>query len=131
MRVLGVDHIGIRVRDEARSLAFYELLGFRVTYRDARDPVIVVRNDAGVEINLIVNAASDGPNVLMDVPVKHAGYTHVALRMSSLDETLAGIAATGLKITEGPVKLGPNTSVFVRDPDGNVVELTHKTAPAG
>lgn len=128
MRVLCVDHIGIRVRDEARSLAFYALLGFEVTYRDGHDPVVVVKNAAGVELNLVVNAAADGPNVLMDVPVKAAGYTHIALRMADLEETLAGLARAEIPIKQGPVNLGHNTSVFVRDPDGNVVELAHPRA---
>src|SRR3712207_4755184 len=67
--ITAVDHIGVRVRDRARSRAFYGSLGFGVVYEDADSPVIILRNAAGVEINLVVNAASGADvNVLMDVP---------------------------------------------------------------
>lgn len=125
MRIEGVHHIGIRVTAEERALEFYGRLGFVVTYRDARDPVVVVQNDAGVELNLIVNAATgfDGRNRLMDVPEKFPGYTHVALRVTSLAEAEQSLRAWGVVITEGPVRLGSGMSLFVRDPDANVIEL--------
>src|SRR5579862_5046939 len=79
--ISGIAHIGIRVHDLERSLRFYALFGFTKTAGPLGDePVAILHNDAGVEINLILNAASPGePNVLMDVPEKHAGITHVAL----------------------------------------------------
>jgi lactoylglutathione lyase len=124
--ITAVDHVGVRVRDGARAREFYGTLGFAVVYEDAGSPVVILRNPAGVEINLVVNAGSgEGVNVLMDVPEKHPGFTHVALRVGSIEQTVAALQALGIVITEGPVALGPwNTSVFVRDPDGNVLELT-------
>lgn len=123
--IVGVSHIGLRVVEEARSVAFYELFGFRVVYRDARDPVLVLVNDAGVELNLIVNASPgfDGKNPLMDVPEKLPGYTHVALEVASIERTAESSRSLGIPITEGPRKLGPGVSLFVRDPDANVIEL--------
>ena len=82
MHIESVHHVGIRVTDERRAVEFHARFGFVVTYRDAHDPVLVLHNDAGVELNLVVNAAApfDGKNRLMDVPEKFPGYTHVALR---------------------------------------------------
>jgi hypothetical protein len=48
-------------------VAFYEQLGFRVVYRDAKDPVLVLKTESGVELNLIVNApASLSPKAPSD-----------------------------------------------------------------
>jgi catechol 2,3-dioxygenase-like lactoylglutathione lyase family enzyme len=125
MRLERVHHIGLRVTDEARAVAFYERFGFRTVYRDPRDPVLILLNDTGIELNLIVNAATafDGKNPLMDVPVKLPGYTHVALEVASIEEAKTTVEAWGITITEGPVQLGPGISLFIRDPDANVIEL--------
>lgn len=125
LNVLGVSHIGIRVVNEERAVAFYALFGFRTVYRDKHDPVVILVNDAHVELNLIVNAAADfdGKNRLMDVPEKFPGYTHVALAVASAEQTASELRSLGITITEGPKRLGPGTSLFVRDPDGNVLEL--------
>ena len=78
-----VDHIGIRVRDVDRALNFYRVLGFDLLRRAEGDDVAIVRNGNGVELNLIfkANACEPGTNVLMDVPEKYPGYTHMALRV--------------------------------------------------
>ena len=125
VEILQVDHLGIRVVDSARAEAFYAKLGFSVAARHDAAKVVILRNEHGVEINLIVNGdpALDGSNVLQDVPEKHAGYTHVALRVGSIDSALAELNAAGIVLSDGPVKLGDGVSLFVRDPDRNVVEL--------
>ena len=122
-----VDHIGIRVRDLERALAFYGVLGFQLSHRATGDDVAIIRNPQGVELNLIFNANAGelGVNLLMDVPEKYAGYTHMALRVVSIPATIAALKAGGIAITQGPVSFGEDgqVSVFVRDPDRNVIEL--------
>jgi lactoylglutathione lyase len=122
-----VDHIGIRVRDLDRALQFYRLLGFNLEHRAKGDDVAIVRNESGVELNLIFNANAGEPNtnVLMDAPGKYPGYTHMALRVASIPATIAALNANDIAITQGPVSFGEDgqVSVFVRDPDRNVIEL--------
>lgn len=128
----GVHHLGIRVADEARSVAFYQQLGFSPVYRDQRDPVVILKNQQGVEINLILNASlASRENVLMDVPEKHPGYTHVAYRVEDIEAMVGWLDRTGIEITEGPVRLGAGRSLFVRDPDRNVLEFRQDDAPVG
>lgn len=122
-----VDHIGIRVRDLDRAMNFYRVLGFNLLHRAQGDDVAILRNEANVELNLIfnANAGEPGTNLLMDVPEKYAGYTHMALRVASIPATIAALKANNIAITQGPVTFGQDghVSVFVRDPDRNVIEL--------
>jgi lactoylglutathione lyase len=122
-----VDHIGVRVRDLERAMRFYEMLGFRLHYKANNDAVAVVRNAHDVELNLVFNANAGAPdkNVLMDVSEKYPGWTHVALRVASIRDTIETLRKHNVRITQGPVSFGRDghVSVFVRDPDMNVVEL--------
>ncbi len=122
-----VAHIGIRVRDLDRALAFYGALGLTLSRRAGGDDVAIIRNPQGVEINLIFNANAGDPasNILMDVSEKYPGYTHVALYVASIPATIAALKSNDIAITQGPVKFGEDggVSVFVRDPDRNVIEF--------
>jgi len=122
-----VDHIGIRVAELDRAMSFYQVLGFKLVHEDTNDAVVIIKNSRDVEINLIYNANDDngGDNILMDVANKYPGYTHVALRVRSIKAAMEALAENDIAITQGPVSFGPdgNVSLFVRDPDRNVVEL--------
>jgi lactoylglutathione lyase len=122
-----VDHISVRVRDLDRALAFYRVLGFDLVHQAEDDDVAIIRNEHNVELNLVFNANAGDPaaNILMDVPEKFPGYTHIALRVTSIPATLAALKANQIPIAQGPVSFGESghVSVFVRDPDRNTIEL--------
>ncbi len=121
-----IDHVGIRIADKAASVAFYQTLGFDLV-ADAgfeRGHPIIMRNKAsGVTLNLLGPSTSgDGANVLMDIDEKHPGYTHMALRVSSIEETKSFLKEKGIPTT-GSFSFGGLTAVFIRYPDRNVIEL--------
>jgi lactoylglutathione lyase len=120
-----VSHIGIRVADLARSQEFYRRFGFELVAQGEDDYVAILKSSRGIEINLIVNANddNDGNNILMDISPKYPGYTHVALEISSIDQTVKALEDSGIPISGGPMRLGDGMSLFIRDPDRNVIEL--------
>ena len=126
LKIEKVDHVGIRISDQPASVTFYRELGFDLiadTGFDQGHPIIMRNKASSVTLNLLGPSTSgDGSNILMDIDEKHPGYTHVALRISSMDDTKAFLDAKGIPIT-GSFSFGGLTAVFIRDPDGSVIEL--------
>lgn len=125
MNITRYDHVGLRVSDAARALAFYAKLGFVLDSAHSTDTAAEIVNAQGVRLNLILNGVPTpaGDNVLLDRPLKWPGYTHAAFVVDRLDELLAWAAANAVAITEGPVDWGRRTTCFIRDPDSNVLEF--------
>ncbi len=121
LRVEALDHVVLLVEDVERSVAWYrDLLGLEVLrfdeWKDGMFPFPSVRVDEGTIIDLLSGARS-GTNV-----------DHLCLTVEPMD--LAALAASGrFNVVEGPVTRwgarGEGTSLYVTDPDGNVVELRH------
>lgn len=125
-----LNHVGLRVRDLGVTRTFYEKLGFEFLEGPVGpEPVAIMEHPSGVNINFILNASEDmsQPNVLMDVPEKHTGFTHIALEITDKEAVERQLGELGMEITE-TVEL-PSGAVFffIRDPDGNVIEF-HRPA---
>ena len=125
-QITGINHVGLRVRELETSRAFYEKLGFEfIVGPIGPEPVAVMLHPSGVNINFILNAseAASKENLLMDAPEKHTGFTHIALEITDRSEVVEHLEKVGIPITE-TVELPDGTVFFfVRDPDGNVIEL--------
>lgn len=133
MDLVGIDHVGIRVAQFTRSIEFYSHLGFGVSHNDTHEQVVALMHPSGVELNLIVNAESEtgGKNILMDMDFKYPGYTHFALQVASIADAIETLKHLKMPITEGPVTFSDGkTSVFIRDPDRNVIEFTQLPEPS-
>ena len=125
MRVHDLDHIVLNVGDVERSLAWYTgllgLAGERVAEWRAGDvPFPSVRISPTCIIDLFATDRS-GENL-----------DHVCLVVDPDDvDTVA--ADERFEVLQGPVDRwgarGVARSVYVRDPDGNTVELKHYAAP--
>ncbi|MEE2746768.1 MAG: VOC family protein [Pseudomonadota bacterium] len=135
IKINKVDHIGIRVVDAQTSINFYKHLGFELHKEVDFDSVIILKNENDVEINLIVNgtALKEGQNILMDVAEKYPGYTHLAFNVDSIVNTIEILSKNQIAISQGPVSFGDDghVSVFLRDPDRNVVELRGRVEDSG
>ncbi|SCE86721.1 VOC family protein [Micromonospora mirobrigensis] len=119
VRVTGFDHLVLTVADVERALAFYcGTLGLEPVrvdrWRAGEVPFPSVRVTAETIIDLVAGDRS-GSNV-----------DHLCLVVRPVD--WAEVIASGVfEVLEGPVPRfgarGTATSVYVRDPDGNTVEL--------
>ena len=125
LNIEAVNHVGIRVGDKARSISFYESLGFDLL-QDAgfeQGHPVIMKHPSGVVVNLLgPSNVATGENILMDVEDKYPGYTHIALTVASLDIARAFMEANAIEVT-GSFSFGGMSAIFIRDPDRNVIEL--------
>jgi lactoylglutathione lyase len=120
-----INHIGLRVSNFEVARDFYAQLGFKyITGPGGPEPVAIVEHPCGININFILNAnQEDNTNVLMDVPTKHTGYTHVALEVTDKAAVLKQLAELNIPLSGEPMNHPTGTSFFIRDPDMNVIEF--------
>jgi catechol 2,3-dioxygenase-like lactoylglutathione lyase family enzyme len=119
-----LDHLVLTVADIDRTVEFYtRVLGMEVvTFRGDRKALTF----GASKINLHQAGHEFEPKALRPTP----GSVDVCLIVSeSLDAVMAELAAHDIAIEEGPVErtgaTGPIVSVYLRDPDQNLVELSN------
>ena len=124
-----INHVGIRVKSLEVSREFYEKLGFLfIAGPIGPEPVAIMEHPSGININFILNAAADSnENLLMDIPKRHTGYTHMALEVDDADLVSKKIEKLGMVITER-VEYEGAKFFFIRDPDDNVIEFHQPAA---
>jgi catechol 2,3-dioxygenase-like lactoylglutathione lyase family enzyme len=122
VRIEGIDHLVLTVRDVDRTVAFYGDLGLeRIDFDGGR--VALACGDQKINLHLAGHELS--PAAARPTP----GSGDLCLRLAgALDEAVARLAERGIGVEVGPVPRtgarGPLRSVYVRDPDGNLVELS-------
>lgn len=119
-----INHVGLRVKNLDVTRPFYEKLGFLFLVGPVGpEPVAIMEHPSGVNINFILNAEIDSAeNILMDIPEKHTGYTHIALEVTDAESASKKIEELGIEITE-KVEFEGAQFFFIRDPDDNVIEF--------
>ena len=119
-----IDHVVLTVFDVARTLDFYgRVLGMQpVTFAEGRRGLAFGRQ----KINLHQAGREFEPKALKPVPGS-ADLCFIAT--TPLEDVKAHLEACGVAIAAGPVArtgaLGPMMSVYFRDPDGNLVEVSN------
>ncbi|MBT3700600.1 MAG: VOC family protein [Alphaproteobacteria bacterium] len=129
--IVKIDHVGIRVSDRDEALKFYGLLGYELMADGGFDHghPLILQHSCGIVLNLLGQvSAKAGENVLMDADDKYPGYTHMALHVSSVEAAEKMFEENGVSIT-GRHQFKGITTIFVRDPDRNVVEIVEHTGP--
>ena len=118
-----IDHLVLTVFDIDRTLDFYSrVLGMEpVTFAGGRRGLAFGRQ----KLNLHQAGREFEPKALRPAP----GAIDICfITAQSLDDVMAQLREHGVAIIEGPVDktgaLGPMKSVYFRDPDGNLVEVS-------
>ena len=124
MHIDRLDHFVLTVRDIDVTCDFYQkVLGMApVTFGGGRRALAF----GSQKINLHLHGQEFEPKADHPVP----GSADVCFITSMpLEEARAHIESCGVSIIEGPVKktgaLGPITSVYFRDPDQNLIEVSN------
>ena len=128
LRILGLDHVVLRVADLARAVAFYtDVLGCGEERR--LDALGLVQLRAGSSLVDLVDLS--GPLGKLGGPGPGEGgrnVDHFCLRIDPFDEPAlrAHLEAHGVEPGEVGQRYGADgtgPSMYIRDSDGNVVEL--------
>jgi catechol 2,3-dioxygenase-like lactoylglutathione lyase family enzyme len=121
--VSNVDHLVLTVADVPRTIRFYaRALGMQpVTFGDRRRALLFGRS----KINLHEAGHELSPHAAAPVP----GSADLCfVTEAGIGDLVDHLTACGIEIEEGPVHrtgaLGPMLSCYVRDPDGNLVEIS-------
>jgi catechol 2,3-dioxygenase-like lactoylglutathione lyase family enzyme len=132
IRVRDIDHLVLRVTNLATMLRFYcDALGCQVERR--QDDIGLVQLRAGRSLIDLVPVASKLGRVGGAAPgVEGRNLDHFCLRIEAFDEGAVRQQLANYGFSAGPVEQrygaeGVGMSLYVSDPEGNVVEL--KGAP--
>jgi len=133
LTVTALDHFVLRVRDLDRSVAFYrDVLGLPIEcldeYRAGTRPFVSARV-GGQLIDLVPDSTYDP-----DAGLRSGGFMHLCVRVGgSLErDVLPRVRARSVEVVEDApmIRLGATgygMSIYVRDPDGYIVELKEET----
>jgi len=131
--ITALDHFVLRVRDLDRSVAFYrDVLGLPIEcleeYRAGTRPFVSAR--IGDQLLDLVPDPSYDPAAGME----SGGFMHLCVRVKGAlaGEVLPRVHARGAAVIEDTpmIRLGATgygLSIYIRDPDGYIVELKEET----
>jgi catechol 2,3-dioxygenase-like lactoylglutathione lyase family enzyme len=123
LRISGLDHLVLTVADAEQTIAFYEhVLGMRpVTFGEGRRALAFGTSK--------INLHEVGRELLPRATHPTPGSADLCLLTDTPQrQVLLHLAACGVPVEEGPVPRtgaqGPVISSYLRDPDGNLIEIS-------
>ena len=113
--------------DVAASADFYSrVLGGTIVMEGA--PAIVKLANTWVIINEGGGPTDDKPDVVLDVPDDlNRASNFLNIRVADIQEVYADWSAKGATFLTPPIDRGAEIRVFLRDPDGHLIELSEAT----
>ena len=127
--ITGLDHLVLTVSDMVTSIAFYrDILGMEALEFEAADGSRRWALAFGAQkINLHPAQAPFTPHAAEP----RAGSSDLCfLSPTTLDAWATYFEACGQEVLDGPVQrsgaLGPIVSLYIRDPDGNLLEIANQ-----
>jgi len=126
MTIDRLDHLVLTVADVAKTCDFYAGLGMSIeTFADGR----IALAFGAQKINLHQAGHEFEPKALRPTP----GSADLCfLTRTPLADVGRHLNALGVQIIEGPVRRtganGPIESIYVRDPDGNLIEVSNSVS---
>ena len=130
LKVAEIDHVVLRCRDQDRAYDFYtRILGLSEERRIAQIGLIQLR--AGRSMIDLVPAPAGGARVETGLNVDHVC---IGIEARDLNEVARYLRELSVEVMGEPAMRygarGAGLSIYVRDPEGNVVELKQMpTAP--
>ncbi|MCV7299114.1 VOC family protein [Mycobacterium barrassiae] len=123
-----IDHVVLNCRDVDRTVDWYvRVLGMR---REVFGEGRIALAFGNQKINVRPSGAPNWPTGAVDAP---GSLDLCFIADTSAEDVGAHLRACGVQITEGPVAktgaLGPMTSHYCRDPDGNLIEVASYLQP--
>ena len=124
MKIDRVDHIVITAHDVDRTIEFYsKVMGMEpITFAEGRRGLAFGRQ----KINLHQSGREYEPKALKPTP---GSMDLCFITETPLEDVMARLKSHGVVIAQGPVEktgaLGPMMSVYFRDPDGNLIEVSN------
>ncbi|MGI6168118.1 MAG: VOC family protein [Christensenellales bacterium] len=141
MATLDFIHVGITVKDLDVTRRFYEKLGFTVSkepfattwegYWKAKNffyklpegtngKILFMASPSGAKVEFFwFDQLVDGEYDVWNRP----GIHHIALSTDDIKSVVEALRAEGVEFELGPVKGTTQEFVFLRDPDGNMIEI--------
>src|SRR6516164_11409601 len=124
--IKSIDNIGICTTDIARSIAFYQTLGFSEAYRNDRGVLMAA---GSVHLFIFATRQSDPPPVGRELGLfgNPPGIDHISLAVADVDGLYSTLRAAGIRFGGPPEDQSWGARmVGLKDPDGNNIYLLQK-----
>ena len=143
--ITGFNHVGISVANLERSIAFYrDLLGMQVIQevsfegeryefilglKGAKGRIAILRI-GNLELEFFEFVHPTGQLADPNRPVCDHGIAHFAVQVEGLAGLYARLKDAGVVFHCPPIDFGCAIATYLRDPDGNVIEMLQMPAVA-